>query len=165
MIYCDDSGWGSLLGGVMIGLYNTDNNKFKCRLIPISYFQGKKFANGLYRQYAKSIFLNMYGSIGESPNFCICKGTILDAIYELVKSDKCIHVKRAEIKDPLQSWLENKFAQSLARIGVPRNSSGAHCLSFDDQLEWIKENPKRIKYVKTGWTKWKTKYSALMNSQ
>ena len=168
MLLIDDSGWGSLLGGVMIGMYNTDTNKFMSKLIPVSYFQGSTFQKAKYRDYATKIFLESWVRLGDTDHIQICRGTILDGIYNLFIHDKKVRqIERLEIGEPLQSWLESKFASSLIRIGVPLNTSGAHCLSFDDQLKWIKANPKkRVKYVKTGWNSWRNKYAnAILKGQ
>ena len=164
MILVDDSGWGCLLGGVMIGVYNTDTKKFKSRLIPVSYFQGNTFKQAKYRYYAATMFLFMWSLIGSKEEIKVCRGTVLDGIYDFLINQNWSKklVKRCEIGDPLQSLLEEKFAQSLMRVGVPRVTEGAHCLSFNDQLKWIKEDKRRVRYVKTGWNSWKTKYSKEM---
>jgi len=161
MILIDDSGWGSLLGGVMIGMYNTETKKFRYKLIPVSYFQGDTFKKKKYLDKATKIFLEAWPSLGDSEYFTICRGIVLDGIYEILINNpsETRDIYRGEIGEPLQSLLEEKFSCHLSRLGVPRNSTGAHCLSFDDQLKWIREDPKRIKYVKTGWPRWKTIYS------
>lgn len=160
MILIDDSGWGSLLGGVMIGMYNTDTQKCKAKLIPVSYFQGTMFKKAKYRDQATNIFLENWAQLGDTDYIGVCRGTILDGVYNILADnfgDRTI--ERIEIGDPLQSWLERKFAMSLSRVGVPMRTDGAHCLSFNDQLKWIKENPnKRVRYVKTGWKSWKIRY-------
>ena len=160
MIMVDDSGWGSLLGGVAIGLYDTDKRKFKYKIVPVSYFKAAKWRSGLYRHQVVKVFNDMWKSMGEVRNLQICRGTVLDGIIDYLNNKgmnpKCF--TRIEIGNPLQSLLEEKFAESLEKIGVPRLSSGAHCLSFEGQLDWVKEDPKRIKYVKTGWPSWQSKY-------
>lgn len=158
MIFIDDSGWGSLLGGVMIGVYDSDSKKFQSRLIPISFFQGKKFKSGLYRLKAMKLFQEMLSKCSDTEYFYVCRGTILDGIYEMLVDSYNEKVERIEIPDPLQGMLESKFASYLHRLGVPRKSDGAHCLSFDDQLKWVREDITRTKYVKTGWGSWQRKY-------
>lgn len=159
MIWIDDSGWGSLIGGVMIGVYDTDSKKFQSRLIPVKYFQSKLFKSGKYRYHAMSAVGSMLSKCTDSEYFYVCRGTVLDGVYNMLSDNYGDKVERLEIKDPLQSMLEERFASYLHKLGVPRNSSGAHCLSFDDQLKWIREDIERVKYVKTGWTSWKLKYA------
>ena len=161
MIEIDDSGWGSLLGGVMIGVYDNDNRKFYHGLIPVKYFQGTLFSKGTYRNKAVSIFTKILDHISLIDSITVCRGTCLDGIWEYVKNGVpgVRMIDRKEIGDPLQCLLEIAFAKSLKRIGVPQRTDGAHCLSFDDQLKWVYEDPSRVKYVKTGWSSWKKKYS------
>jgi hypothetical protein len=170
MIQIDDSGWGCLLGGVMIGVYDTNSKKFKAKLIPTKFFQ-KTFKGGAYRDEALKAALLAISSMGFRPSgkylkgqsIMICRGTCLDGIYDYFDSKfntLCLEeLKREEILNPLQSMLEEEFAQSLIKIGVPRKTTGAHCLTFDDQVKWAKEDKANIKHVKTGWTSWQNKYS------
>jgi hypothetical protein len=155
-VYCDDSGWGSLLGGVAIGLYNDENRKFLYQILPVRLFQGKEFIKQTYLDEALDSFTTMESRIGVYKKIVICRGFILDHIWEFLQEHSSgRRLARAEIGDPLQSMLENAFAVSLNDIGVISKSSGAHCLSFDDQIKWIKKDPTRVKYVKTGWPSWK----------
>lgn len=158
MIFVDDSGWGSILGGVAIGLYNEETQKFVSKIIPVRYFQGTLFKTGKYKEQALKIFLSYWIDMEESDGIVVCRGVCLNSIYNFLES-KGQRVYREEIKDPLQGMLEAAFAKHLKRCGVPQRTDGAHCLSFDDQLKWIYEDPRRVKYVKTGWKSWKQKYS------
>jgi len=164
MILVDDSGWGSLLGSVAIGVYDTDIEWFHSRIIPIKYFQGKLFSTGKYRDQAWSVFRKCIISLDllQNKDIVVCRGTCLDTIYNnLCEMGKLLHLNgltRKEIGNPLQSLLEARFAKSLMKFGVPEGSGGAHCLSFDDQLKWVKQDKSREKYVKTGWSSWVTKY-------
>lgn len=155
-VWCDDSGWGSLLGGVAIGLYNDENRKFLYQILPVKLFQGKEFVKQTYLDEALDSFTTMESRIGLHKKIVICRGFILDHIWEFLQEHAVgKRLIRAEIDDPLQSLLEGAFAKSLNDIGVISKSIGAHCLSFEDQLKWVKEDKKRIKYVKTGWPSWK----------
>lgn len=155
-LWVDDSGWGSLLGGVAIGLYNDGNKKFLSKIIPVKYFQGKIFREQQYLKKALDLFVDMEAKIGSYSRITVCRGYILDHIWEFLQEfasvDKLI---RAEIRDPLQKRLELVFAAHLKKNDVPCYSGGAHGMSFEDQLKWVKADKKRIKFVKTGWPSWK----------
>jgi hypothetical protein len=166
MIQIDDSGWGSLLGSVMIGMYDTQSRVFACGSIPIRYFQGTLYSKSKYREQATKVALKLIQKKFHlrGQDIQICRGTCLDNIFDTILACSSGYqfrsLVRVEIGDPLQKTLEAAFAKSLVKVGVPQKSSGAHCLSFDEQLEWIKEDPSnRIKHVKTGWNSWKNKYS------
>ena len=170
MIQIDDSGWGSLLGGVIIGVCDTDTNRLYSRLIPISFFQGGKFENQEYIAYALKIAkagLQLLTSYPDDSgiHIQICRGYLLSEIRSWAERNRLHYTKieHVDIKDPLQSLLEARFSKHLERIGVPAGKGkGAHRISFDEMLKWVKEDPKRIKYVKTGWKSWKQKYSKMM---
>lgn len=166
-IQIDDSGWGSLLGGVLVGGYNTGTGKFFHALLEPNLFQGEVFKSQSYKAMAVWLTLENIDKLGPAKRLEICRGYVLDGVYRFYS--EMVHkvlkntphkIIRAEIGDPLQSYLEEKFAQHLHHFGVPKNSSGAHCLSFDDQLNWIQENPDKLRYVKTGWSSWNKKYAA-----
>ena len=170
MIQIDDSGWGSLLGGVYIGIYNTDTNKMYARLIPVSYFQGVKFEKQKYLtkalQIARAGISVLTGDNSDSGiHIQVCRGHILSHIRTWVQ-ENAQHFSKTEfveIKDPLQTALEKKFSKLLETYGVPEgDAKGAHRISFDAMLKWIKEDPKRIKHVKTGWKSWGDKYGKEM---
>jgi hypothetical protein len=167
MIQIDDSGWGSLLGGVMVGVYDTDSDQLYSRLIPVSFFQRRKFENQDYTKRALQIaqagiqlFTNYPDDSGI--HIQVCRGYVLSEVRDWIERN-CSHYTKIEyvdIKDPLQSALEAKFSKSLEKIGVPAGKSGgAHRISFNDMLSWIKEDPTRIKHVKTGWKSWNQKYA------
>lgn len=159
----DDSGWGCLLGGVMIGMYNSGTNKFLARLIPIKYFQGDMFQKKRYKVRTQRIFWNNWNKLGPVDQIQICRGPIFNGLrielqYHLVG----VPVMFSEVVDPLQGWLEEKFAKHLVKLGVPRLTNGAHCLTFEDQVKWATESKERTKYVKTGWDSWKHNYTNLL---
>lgn len=167
MIQIDESGWGSLLGGVMVGVYDTQYEQLYTKLIPISFFQRRKFENQDYLDRALKIaqaglqlFTGYPGDNGLSIQ--VCRGHLLSKVRDHVERN-CSHFYKIEfvdIKDPIQSLLEDSFSKSLGHIGVPKGKAGgAHRISFDAMLDWVKEDPKRVKYVKTGWKSWNQKYA------
>jgi hypothetical protein len=155
-IYVDDSGWGSLIGGVAIGLYNDENRRFLYHILPPKLFQGRAWITHKYLDEALDSFVEMVERIGEHKKIVVCRGFMLDHIWEFLQEFSLSkRLSREEIKDPLQSLLEMAFARHLENLGVPNNSGGAHCLSYDDQVKWVKKDKKRIKFIKTGWPSWK----------
>ena len=49
MIYIDDAGSGSLIGGTGIGILNTKNNKYYFDIIPLKYYQTELFQKRLIK--------------------------------------------------------------------------------------------------------------------
>jgi len=153
-VYVDDSGWGSLLGGVAIGMYNDANKKFLYQIIDIKHFQGKNFKNQTYLEEALDMFVEMESRIGRYNKIVVCRGFILDRIFDHLEEFSRIHYERAEIGDPLQGLLEKAFNAHLRGLGVPVTGPGAHGMSYDDQVKWALRFKKRAKLAKTGWKCW-----------
>ena len=96
-----------------------------------------------------------------------CRGFALSSIREwLLEQEErywCGKVEFVKIEDPLQGLLEKRLSKYLGRYGIPNNSGkGGHRISFDDMIEWVKEDPTRVKHVKTGWKSWIEKYASLI---
>jgi len=161
MIFIDCSGWGSLIGGVAIGLYNSETREFYSEIMPVEFFQGKKFKEKAYLMRAASIIFGGLEEILMCSKITICRGYIFSMVRDYFEKER-FNWKVGIIEEPLQGYLEKKFAEHLIKLGVKPKSDGAHCLSFDDQLKWVKARKSRVKYVKTGWSSWKNKYSKLV---
>lgn len=167
MIQVDDSGWGSLLGGVMIGVYDTDAEQLYSRLIPVSFFQRRKFEKQDYLERALQIAqagIQLFTGYPDDDGIHIqvCRGYLLSEVRNWVERNAShfTKIEFVDITDPFQSLLEAKFSKSLERIGVPEGrAGGAHRIGFNEMLKWIKDDPKRIKHAKTGWKSWNSKYA------
>ena len=48
MIQIDDAGWGSLVGGVVVGVYRTTTGEFTHGVVAPRFFQGAAFAGKEY---------------------------------------------------------------------------------------------------------------------
>ena len=166
MIQVDDSGWGSLLGGVYIAVYDTVEEKMHTGLIPVSFFQGENFETGKYLDKALSIASAGIQKFTGYPtdngiDIQICRGYALSKVRDWAErnSSHISKIEYTEIGDPFQSLLETKLSKHLEKIGVPEGKGkGAHRISFDAMLDWVKEDFRRVKYVKTGWKSWQNKY-------
>jgi len=159
IIQIDDSLWGSLVGGVMIGMYHTGTKQFYSEIIPVTYFRKGQFDKKTYLAKASTIVLKGFSILESANHIQVCRGYSLKGVRETLRKMKNKTVECIEITGSLQSLLEQASAKYLHRIGLPLSSGGAHCISFEKQLEWVKEKPKRVKFVKTGWKSWKNKYS------
>ncbi len=47
-VQIDDAGWGSLIGGVVVGVYRTSTGEFAHEVIAPRFFQGTAFADKEY---------------------------------------------------------------------------------------------------------------------
>lgn len=157
------------MGGVCIGIYNTENNKYYIKMIPEVEFQSDLFDTKNYLDIALTYVKEGLSEISNFPidiyEVTCCRGYILTKVREWLKSNtkSFKNVLYDVIKGNLQDTLEKQFSDYLGSIGVPPGSKkGAHRIDFESMANWVIEDPRRIKYVKTGWKSWKEKYKTIV---
>jgi len=167
MLLVDDAGWGSLIGGVIIGVYNDRNGSFTAEEIPVSFFQPPEYRRRSYLNAAADIALKLITAQqpARATPICICTGFVLNTAAEQLRAAG-YDVTRGKITGPLQDKIETFFVDNLRqKYGFITNLQDATTLSkkglfWFAQLTWLKNgNPYKIKkpvpsraaQCKTGW--------------
>jgi len=158
-ILIDDSGWGDLILGVVVGALKMPDRRYMERRIPVSSFQSPNFENKRYLDDAVDIAKEIVEVMGpdEETQFQVCSGYVLSGIREYLQG-RGFHVETVEITGELQEMVERGFTSWCVEVGVPaeRLEDKRRFWTF---LEWVGENPKiREKLVKTGWKSWQKKW-------
>ena len=158
-ISIDDSGWGDLLLGVVIGAHKLPDHKYMDRRISITCFQSPNFENKLYLDEAVKIAEEIVEVMrpDTETRFKVCSGYVLSSIREYLEK-RGFYVEKVEITGELQELVEASYIEWCKELGIQtENLTGKG--RFWTFLEWIKENPaEREKLVKTGWKSWKQKW-------
>lgn len=163
-IQIDDAGWGSLVGGVLIGACRVEsaNTQHAFVEIPVSAFQGASFEMKAYQYLAGEAAEELVEelSVPQEEPIRICTGYVLDGTFERLWSGG-YNVKRAKIGDPLQTLIESEFLKRVQAIGVDTNLeilTSKQGLYFWQCVRWLKGGdlngpalPEREKLCKTGW--------------
>ncbi|MBD3172092.1 hypothetical protein GF326_06435 [Candidatus Bathyarchaeota archaeon] len=156
VIEVDDSGWGDLIGGVVIVLRRVETDETYTGEIPLELFQSEEFKYKAYLRYATQIILTGLDKL-DIPNnepIHICTGYIFEHAKETLK-DLGYKVLNVKIEGKTQDLAERTFIESLVKHGVGSYSDVASMRSFNGLLNWVKKDlVNREKYVKTGWKKW-----------
>jgi len=154
----DDSGWGDLLGGVVIGSYRTGTKQFTYRLMDIRFFKDPLFDEKHYLSEASRLIQEMIQEleVTKSEPIQLCTGYVLSrAVSDL--AGQGFNVSTGKITDPLQQLGEQAFLNELRKIGYEpisnREANGRmRAKSFYHMLRWMNEKlPERRQYAKTGW--------------
>ena len=153
----DDSGWGDLLGGVVIGCYRKENAQFIFRVIDIRFFQDPTFDQKNYLSEASRLVQEMIQElkVDAAEPIRICTGYVLShAVYDL--HHQGFNVSTGKITGPLQELGEQAFLNELRKIGyepIPNREADGRirAKSFYSMLNWMKEKPERRQFAKTGW--------------
>ncbi len=158
-ILIDDSGWGDLILGTVIGALRLPERKYMERRIPVSAFQTPNFERKLYLEEAVKIAQEIVKAMrpDKETYFKVCSGYVLSSVRRYLRSQG-FHVKKAEITGELQDRVEASFIQWCAEVGVPPEKL-ERTNRFFPMLEWVAEKIEiRETLVKTGWKSWREKW-------
>lgn len=166
IIEIDDAGWGSLIGGMVIGLLDVDNNQAWHGYITEVGFQQTITGRGkgwrIVLDRVLDIIKKGLHEFKADPNTHVlhmCEGWVLEyARLKLLLNEWAI--KNTKIEGQLQEYVETAFQEELSKIDIKLASySAPGSNTFFKHLEWVSENlSEREQYVKTGWKSWEKKW-------
>ena len=152
----DDAGSGDLLFGVVIGAFRDETQEFRYDLIGVEFFQSSRFYNKEYLFQSSRIVSQLIVGlkIKSGEEIHICKSYIFDeAVDDLRRTYSDDRVHRVEVTGEPQRLAEIAYLDEIRNLGcepiVEREDKRAQ--SFFHMMRWLKENPDRLRYAKTGW--------------
>ena len=156
VVEVDDSGWGDLIGGVVIIMRRVSTDETHVGEIPLEMFQSNEFKYKTYLRATTMIILEGIDelNIRKSEPLHICTGYIFTSAKETLR-EMGYKVVESKITGRTQELAEEEFLKSLERLGLGDAKSLGEMRSFNGFLKWVKEDlPRRERYVKTGWKSW-----------
>lgn len=164
MIQIDDAGWGSLVGGVVIGACRVESPRTQhaFKEVPVTYFQGETFKKKLYLGVAADLALELMDEllVMKTEEVKVCTGYVLEAIRIKLMAEG-YQVTPAKIGEPLQTLIEQELLDRVLAIGVDTDLetlTTKQGLYFWQCVNWLKGGdmdgqalPQREKHCKTGW--------------
>lgn len=158
-IMIDDSGWGDLVLGVIVGTLDKDSGRYMERRIPVRYFQPPLFEEKKYLDKVVEIVDEVCRVMkpDQKTIFKVCSGYVLSAAVDFLQS-KRLRVEETRITGELQEKVERGFTNWCEEIGIT-----AEKRNFRALLDWVAEEPEfREKFVKTGWKSWQNKWRTVV---
>ena len=152
IVQIDDAGWGLIIGGVMIGLYDRQNGKIHTEIIPPEVFRKEK---QVYLRAITQACLNLLKRTGIKKD-----GTIIEMCTSYVFTDAREKLKKAgwdlrstQITGYFQDKLEGEYKKYLKKeFEIPDGLEITDYLSlYHYYRRRIEKEPELIKHVK--WTK------------
>jgi hypothetical protein len=155
-IIVDDAGSGDLLFGVIIGAYCKETELFKYGVVGVQYFQSPNFGEKKYLKEASKITFQLLKAHGfnKKVQIKICRSYIFDtAVEDIRRKHGDSQVKRIKVIGRPQQLTETAYLDELRNLGYEpiEERERRRAKSFFHMMRWIKKNPHRIKYAKTGW--------------
>jgi CxxC-x17-CxxC domain-containing protein len=152
----DDAGSGDLLFGVVIAVFRDETQEFRYDLIDVKFFQSSRFYKKEYLFQSSRIVSQLIVGlkIKSGEEIHICRGYIFDeAVDDLRRTYGDDRVYRVEVTGEPQRLAEIAYLDEIRNLGyepiVERENKRAQ--SFFHMMRWLKENPDRLRYAKTGW--------------
>jgi hypothetical protein len=164
MIQIDDAGWGSLVGGVIIGACRAESSQTQhaFREVGVTFFQGQAFKTQRYLGVAADAALELMEElgVGKDEEVKVCTGYVLQGI-RLKLTAEGYQVTQAKIGEPLQTLIEQELLDRVLALGVETDLetlTTKQGLYFWQCVRWLKGGdvdaqalPDRAKHCKTGW--------------
>ncbi len=155
-IQVDDAGVGDLLFGVIVGAHRRETGEFHYDVIPVSFFQSPDFRRKLYLKKATELTLRLIHEmqLGADEPIEICSSFLFDetrpALFETFGKDR---VRVSVISGEAQNNVETAYLDEVRNLGYEpiKERDEKRARSFFHMLRWVKSNPDRLKYAKTGW--------------
>ena len=159
-IIVDDAGSGDLLFGIVIGAYRAETAEFKYRLIDVKYFQPDLYSNKGILTEASKVTLELLTCLKAKPEeeVHLCQGYIFDeAAAELMKTLGEKLVQRIRVIGEAQRLTEIAYLDEIRNLGYEplAEREEKRAKSFFHMMRWLKANPDKLQYAKTGWPRLK----------
>ena len=155
-ITIDDAGIGDLLFGVIIGAFREETQEFTYGIVDVKYFRSQRFHRKEYLKKASKVVSQLLDKLrlktGEPIH--ICRGYIFDeAARDLGREYGDDRIRRVKVAGEPQRLTEIAYLDEIRNLGYkPLEERGKNrAKSFFHMMNWLKENPDKLKYVKTGW--------------
>jgi hypothetical protein len=155
-IVVDDAGIGDLLFGVVIGAFRCETQEFGYEILDVKYFRPPRFGLKEYlKQASRAVFqlLDRLELKADEP-IRICKGYILDeAVKDLKERYGKDRIRRIKVTGEPQRLTEIAYLDELRNLGYEpvEGRDKMRAKSFFHMMNWLKKNPDKLIYAKTGW--------------
>jgi len=155
-IIIDDAGSGDLLFGVVIGAFRDSTREFRYGVIDVKYFQARFFSRKVFLKQCSKIVSTLLAEMKpkSEEEIHICKGYIFDeAIEKLKRKYGKDRIRRIKVTGEAQDLTEIAYLDELRNLGYEplEERENKRAKSFFHMMRWLKKNPDKMKYAKTGW--------------
>jgi hypothetical protein len=155
-IIIDDAGSGDLLFGVVISAFRDLTREFKYGIIDVKYYQTRLFSRKLFLKECSKIVLKLLTEMKpkSEEEIHLCRGYIFDGVIEKLKrkygEDR---IRRIKVTGEAQDLTETAYLDEIRNLGYEplEERENRRAKSFFHMMRWLKKNPDKLKYTKTGW--------------
>ena len=152
----DDAGIGDLLFGVVIAAFRYETQEFKYDVLDVKYFRYPRFRSKEYLNEASRIVFQLLDKLElkKDEQIQICRGYIFDeAANGLKEKYGDAQIERIAVTGEPQRLTEIAYLDEIRNLGYEpvKDRDEKKAKSFFHMMNWLKKNPEKIVYAKTGW--------------
>ncbi|PIU59261.1 hypothetical protein COS86_05195 [Candidatus Bathyarchaeota archaeon CG07_land_8_20_14_0_80_47_9] len=155
-IIVDDAGIGDLLFGVVIAAFRCETQEFTYDILDVKYFRSSRFRSKEYLNQASKVVFQLLGKlqIKKDEQIQICKGYVFDkAVNRLIEVYGSSRVDRIKVTGEPQRLTEIAYLDEIRNLGYEpiEERDEKKAKSFFHMMNWLRKNPEKLIYAKTGW--------------
>ena len=145
-----------MLFGVVIGAFRNETQQFTYDVIDVKYFRNPRFRTKQYLEQASEIVSKLLSKLElrKDEQIQICRGYIFDeAVDRLRKMYGDGQVVRIAVTGEPQRLTEIAYLDEIRNLGYEpvKERDEKKAKSFFHMMNWLKRNPEKLIYAKTGW--------------
>ena len=155
-IVVDDAGTGDLLFGVIIGAFRCETQEFTYNVLDVKYFRYPVFRSKEYLKEASRVVSELLSKLKlkKDERIQICRGYIFDeAVNDLKAMYGDGQIDRIVVTGEPQRLTEIAYLDEIRNLGYEpvEERDEKKAKSFFHMMNWLRRNPEKLIYAKTGW--------------
>jgi len=141
---------------VVIGAFRSETQEFKYDVVDVKYFRPPRFRSKEYLKQASKVVFQLLGKleIRKDEQIQVCRGYIFDqAVDRLRETYGKNQVNRIIVTGEPQRLTEIAYLDEIRNLGYEpvKERDEKKAKSFFHMMNWLKKNPEKLIYAKTGW--------------
>jgi hypothetical protein len=141
---------------VVIGAFRCETQEFRYDILDVRYFRHPRFQSKEYLRQASKVVFQLLGKLElkKDEQIQVCRGYIFD---EAVKGLKEMYgdnqVDRITVTGEPQRLTEIAYLDEIRNLGYEpiEERDEKKAKSFFHMMNWLRKNPEKLIYAKTGW--------------
>jgi hypothetical protein len=141
---------------VVIGAFRCETQEFRYDVLDVKYFRYPRFRSKEYLKQTSKVVFQLLGrlQIKKDEQIQICKGYVFDeAVDRLRETYGGSRVDRIKVTGEPQRLTEIAYLDEIRNLGYEpvKDRDEKKAKSFFHMMDWLKKNPEKLIYAKTGW--------------
>ena len=141
---------------MVIAAFRCETQEFRYDIVDVEYFRYPRFQSKEYLKQASKVVFQLLNKlqIKKDEQIQICRGYIFDeAVDRLREMYGDRQVERIIVTGEPQRLTEIAYVDEIRNLGYEpvKERNGKRAKSFFHMMNWLKKNPEKLIYAKTGW--------------